>query len=253
MTAAPLARRITAQSAFEAAVILRNGEQLLVSLLFPVAALIALVWMPIGRIAGIDPIDSATPGILAMAIISSAFTSQAISTGFDRRNGVLRLAATTPLGRAGWLGGKVVAVGLIQLVQLIVIGGIALVLGWSPDVSGLPTAIAAWLLGTVAFTSLGLLLAGTARWEATLALANALFMVLVLAGGVLVPPADLPGVLAPLAEVLPSGPLAELLRGALTSFSGAPGAPGRVGHLVTLALWAVLTPIAVLRTFRWTS
>jgi hypothetical protein len=49
---------------------------------------------------GVSRIDFATPGVLALAVVSSAFTSQAIATAFDRRNGVLRMLATTPLGRS---------------------------------------------------------------------------------------------------------------------------------------------------------
>jgi ABC-2 type transport system permease protein len=245
--AAPGWRRVLSQTAFETRAILRNGEQLLITLVLPVLLLVVLTRT---TLVGLDTgggsrVDLVAPGVLALAVMSTAFTSQAIATGFDRRNGVLRLLATTPLGRGGLLAGKVLGVLAVEVVQVVVLGGTALALGWRPDASGLPAAAAAVLLGTAAFTSLALLLAGTLRAEAVLAIANLVLVLLAVAGGIVVPADQLPGPLAAVAPVLPSGALGDALRAALTD--GVPAA----GALAVLAAWAAALGALAARLFRW--
>jgi len=245
--AAPSARRVAAQAGFETRSILRNGEQLLVTLVLPVMVLVGLTRTSIIELdtGGLARIDFVTPGVLALACVSTAFTSQAIATAFDRRNGVLRLLATTPLGRGGLLAGKVLGVLAVEVVQVVVIGAVALAMGWQPDVAGIPAAVGVGLLGTAAFTALALLLAGTLRAEGVLAVANLLLVLLVVGGGLLVPPDQLPGPLAHLATYLPSGALGEAMRGALLG-TGVP--PVAVG---VLAGWTALFAGATVRFFRW--
>lgn len=245
--AAATLRRALAQGAFEARMVLRNGEQVLVAVVIPVLALVGLVKGTFVEIdtGGASRTDFLTPGLLALAVMTASFTSQAIATAFDRRNGVLRLMATTPLGRGGLLAGKVLGVLAVELVQVVVIGAAAWSLGWRPDAAGVLPAVAGVALGTAAFTALALLVAGTLRAEAVLALANLLLLVLALAGGVIVPADRLPGPVAAVAGWLPSGALGDVLRGALLD-GALPLVPAAV-----LAGWAVLLGWLAARLFRW--
>ncbi|MBO0900549.1 ABC transporter permease [Cellulomonas sp. zg-ZUI222] len=245
--AAPPARRVLAQAAFEARMILRNGEQVLVAVVIPVLALVGLVQASFVALdtGSTSRIDFLTPGVLALAVMTASFTSQAIATAFDRRNGVLRLMATTPLGRGGLLAGKVLGVLAVEAVQVVLIGAAAVALGWRPDATGVLLALVGVVLGTAAFTALALLVAGTLRAEAVLALANLLLLVLALGGGVIVPADRLPGPLATLAAWLPSGALGDVLRGALVD-----GALPLVPVLV-LAGWTALLGALAARLFRW--
>ncbi|WP_114856128.1 ABC transporter permease [Brachybacterium sp. YJGR34] len=243
---APRGRRILAHAGLEARILLTNGEQLIVAILLPAMVLIGLRMLPIGRLDGTDPVDTALAAALATALISTSFTSQAIQTGFDRRNGVLRWVATTPLGRDGYLLGKILATLLVQVVQVIVLGLLAAVLGWRPGLLELLTLVPIWLLGTVAFGALGLLVAGLLRTEAVLAVSNLVFVVLVAAGGVAIPAAAYPRLLRGLVDLLPSGALGDLLRACVA------GGPFAIGSVAVLLLWAVAGCLAVLRWFRWT-
>ncbi len=245
--AAPATRRVLAQARFEAQAVLRNGEQLLVTLIIPVVALVALgrgSFVEVGT-AGVARIDVVTPGVLGLAVMAGSMTSQAIATAFDRRNGVLRLLATTPLGRGGLLLGKVLAVLAVAALQVLAVGAVAAALGWRPAAGGLAPAALALLLGVAAFTALALLLAGTLRAEAVLAVANLLLVVLAVAGGVVLPVADLPGWWGALATWLPPGALGEALRAALVD-----GTFPAV-HLAVLAAWTLGLAAAVRRWFRW--
>lgn len=241
---APAARRVLAQARFDATVLLRNGEQLLLTLVLPALALVGLSLTDVLDLGDGRRVDLATPGVLALAVMSTAFTGQAIGTGFDRRYGVLRLLGTTPLGRGGLLAGRVLAVGAVEVLQVAVLGGLATALGWRPQLAGVPVALLAMVLGTAAFTAVGLLLAGTVRAEGVLAAANLVWVLLLAAGGVLVPPSGLGG-WGHVAGLLPSGALGDALRAALA------GGTADVTALVVLAVWAAVAAALTARFFRW--
>lgn len=245
--AAPLARMVGAQAAMESRLMVRNGEQLLLAIVIPVIVLVGGVLGAerLGLDLGDRPVDVLTPGVLALAVMSTAFTSLAIATGFERRYGVIKRLGSSPLPRSGLLLGKVGALLAVELVQLVVIGLVGLVLGWDPVLpGGLGAALLAVLAGTFGFASLGLFLAGVLRAEATLAAANLVYLLL-LAGGAVVIPAASYGAFGPVAQWLPSGALGEAMRTALTDG----GFPGR--ELVVLLLWGALGAALTARTFSW--
>lgn len=246
--AASLPRMVLAQARMETRLLLRNGEQLLLAVVIPLIVLV-------GGIAAAkhfhlsfshSPVDTLTPGILALAVMSTSFTSLAIATGFERRYGVLKRLGSSPLPRSGLLAGKVGALLVVEVLQFLVIGGAALLLGWSPSLSpvGLLGALACALLGTAAFASLGLFVAGALRAEATLAAANLVYLLL-MAGGAVVFPADSYGPAAGVLSLLPSGALGTGMRTAFLD-AGLPVVP-----LLILAGWTVVGTALTARTFTW--
>ena len=244
-TAAPTRNRVLAQARFETGTLLRNGEQLLVALVLPAMALVGLAVSHSPSLGAGRHIDLAVPGVLALAVISTAFTGQAISTGFDRRYGVLRLLGVSPLGHNGLLVAKALAVLSIELLQGVVIGGLGLALGWHPQWMGLFAGILVTLIGTWAFVALALLLAGSLRAEGVLALANLIWIALLGLGGVIIPRTQMPAGLSHLAAVLPSGALGDGLREAFVH--------GRLAGLPLLVLvaWGAVATALASRTFRW--
>jgi ABC-2 type transport system permease protein len=186
--------------------------------------------------------------VIALAVMSTAFTSQAIATGFERRYGVLKRLGATPLPRAGLIAAKTATVICVELLQTVIILLVALALGWSPNAT--PAAIVVVpllvLLGTAAFSGFALLLAGTLRAEATLAAANLIYVVLLGIGGVVFPLTKFPRGARPLLELLPTGALSTGLRDALANANAFPARDA-----VTLAVWAVLGIAAAARFFRW--
>lgn len=243
--AAPRSRILAAQAAAEIRMTLRNGEQLLLTLVIPLLLLVALSHLPADVVGHSPAVDAVAPGILALAVISTAFTGQAIATGFERRYGVLTLLGSTPLGRSGLLVAKTLGVLVVEAVQVVLISVLALALGWHP-VGSPVIAVLLLVLGTAAFSSLGLLLAGTLRAEATLAVANAIYLLLVAVGGVVIPADRLPAALAPLVSLLPSAALGQGLRDVLLHGEVLP-----LGSVAVLLVWAVAGSVATARTFRW--
>ncbi|HET7388262.1 MAG TPA: ABC transporter permease [Nocardioidaceae bacterium] len=246
--AAPLTRQVAAQSRMETRLLLRNGEQLLLAVVIPLIVLI-------GGVEGArhvdlnlthSAVDTLAPGILALAVMSTSFTSLAIATGFERRYGVLKRLGSAPLPRSGLLMGKVGALLVVELLQIIVLSIAAGLMGWSPSVtaSGLLGALCCVLLGTAAFASLGLLVAGTLRAEATLAAANLIYLLL-LAGGAVVLPTTTYGGFGHVLGFLPSGALGSGLRAGFLEGSFA------WPQLVVLAAWTAIGAVLTARTFKW--
>lgn len=246
---APLHRQVLAQASMEARLMLRNGEQLLLAVVVPVIVLVGGVKG--GQHLSLSPkvlegrplVDLFAPGVLALAIMSTAFTSLAIATGFERRYGVIKRLGASPLPRLGLLAGKVLALVMVELLQLFVIGGVAQLLGWTPEPGALGFLLAV-VLGTAAFASLGLFVAGVLRAEATLAAANLIYLLL-MAGGAVVLPVTAYGGFGSVAEWLPSGALGEAVRTAFLD--------GAVAwrDLAVLLGWAVVGSALTARTFTW--
>lgn len=245
---APLLRQVRAQASMEARLMVRNGEQLLLAVVIPVIVLV-------GGVAGADRIgldfdqrtvDALVPGVLALAVMSTAFTSLAIATGFERRYGLIKRLGASPLPRSGLLMGKIGGLLVVELMQVVVIAGVGLVLGWEPDSSAVAAAgaVLALLLGTFAFAALGLFLSGVLRAEATLAAANLVYLLL-LAGGAVVLPTSAYGGAGDALGWLPSGALGEAMRAALTHGDLAGGS------LAVLTAWGVLGTVLTARTFTW--
>jgi ABC-2 type transport system permease protein len=246
--AAPLPRMITAQAALETRTLLRNGEQLLLTLIIPVLLLVAFTLEPLVKVDHGRRIDFLVPGIIALAVISTAFTSQAIATGFERRYGVLKRLGATPLPRAGLIAAKTLTVLLVEAGQVVVITAVGLALGWQPHggAAGAAAAVLLVLVGTATFSGLALLLAGTLRAEATLAVANLIYLVLLGIGGVIFPLTKFPAGAREALTLLPSGALSDGLRSVL---SGSAGSPLR--DAAVLAVWAAAAIALAARTFRW--
>ncbi|MFD9239978.1 ABC transporter permease [[Kitasatospora] papulosa] len=243
--AAPLHRMIAAQAALETRMLLRNGEQLLLTVVIPALLLVLFSAVDVVDTGASEAVDFLTPGVLALAVMSTAFTGQAIATGFERRYGVLKRLGASPLPRWGLMTAKTLSVLVTEVLQVVLLTVIAFALGWSPQ--GNPFSVLLLLvLGTVAFSGLGLLMAGTLKAEATLAAANLVFLLLLVGGGVVVPLDRFPEAAQSVLGLLPISALSDGLRDVLQHGAAMPW-----GDAAVLAVWAVLGLGAAARFFRW--
>ncbi|MGH3931868.1 MAG: ABC transporter permease [Pseudonocardiaceae bacterium] len=238
-----LLRMLLTQARIEFVLTLRNGEQVLLTLLIPLGLLVGLTMLDVVPMPS-PRVDSVTPRVVALAVMSTAFTGQAIALGFDRRYGVLKRLAATALPRWSLVAGRMLAVLGVVAVQLGVLGTVGIALGWRPDSSGIAFAVLLVLAGTAAFGALGALLGGALRAEVVLALANMMWLALVVAGGIVLSVDTLPGPLSVIAAALPSGALAEGLHAALVTGAAPWGAVG------VLLVWALGAGVLAARTLR---
>lgn len=249
MKAAPSAsslwKRLASQSRAELAMTARRGESLLLTIGIPVVLLVFFSSVHVLPTGTRHPITFVAPGVMALAVMSTSMVNLSIATGFERSYGVLKRLHTTPLGRPVLLAAKAAAVLAVEVIQLAVLSGVSLALGWHPPGSFLAAA-GVVLVGSAAFAGIGLLLAGTLRAEANLAASNGLWVVLLLVSGMLVPLSRLPGWMAAASRALPAAALASALHHALGLGTGVPGSAW-----VVLGAWAVGAPLAAARWFHW--
>lgn len=239
-------RRVLARARLETILLLRNGEQILLTLILPALLLLVLSTTEFLDLPGSgDRVDRALPGVLALAVLSTSFTALAISTAFDRRYGVLRQVGVGPLGRTGLIAAKVLAAFALVAIQVLVLGVEALLLGWSP--SGAVAAVVLLVaLGVWAFSGLALLMAGTLRAEATLALANLIYLLLLVGGGLFLDRSTWPEPWGSVVQYLPSAALADGLRAVMVQ-----GDLPSVSSLLVLVAWGSVGSLAAARWFRW--
>lgn len=241
-------RMLAAQYGLELKLLLRNGEQLLLTMFIPITLLIGLTLLPLGEF-GDNRVAVFTPAIMALAVISTAFTGQAIAVAFDRRYGALKRLGATALPVWGIIAGKACAVVTVVFLQAVLLGGIGAALGWRPPPAGLLLGGVIIALGTATFVAMGLLLGGTLRAEIVLAVANLLWFVFAGFGALTVETGTIPRALSWVARLTPSGALTEALTQAV-------GGSGSVSldwfGIAVLAVWGALCGLAALRWFRFT-
>ena len=238
--ASPLAI-LRAQTAMELRLTLRRGESLLLTMVIPV---VLLLFFDAVRPPGVN-VAFLVPGLLALAVMSTAFTGLAIATGYERSYGVLKRLGTTPLTRPMLIAAKTLGVLAVELLQSVVLVVVGLALGWHAH-GNVVAAFALMLAATATFSGLGLLMAGTLRAEATLAGANGLYVLLLLLGGVVFPLGRLPGALHAVADALPAAALSHGLRTALSTGGG-----WVLRDMLVLSAWACVATVAAARLFRW--
>ncbi len=237
-------KMLAAQFGLELKLLLRNGEQLLLTMFIPITLLVGLTLLPLGSF-GQHRAATFTPVIMALAVISTAFTGQAIAVAFDRRYGALKRLGATPLPVWGIIAGKSLAVVTVVFLQAILLGAIGFALGWRPVPTALALGAAVIALGTAAFTALGLLLGGTLRAEIVLAIANLMWFVFAGLGALTVETGIIPSAVKWAARLTPSGALTEALSQAMTMSVDWFG-------VVVLAAWGALGALSALRWFRFT-
>jgi ABC-2 type transport system permease protein len=244
-------RALVAQARAETFMTLRRGESLLLTVGIPVVFLVFFSTVHVLSTGTAEGVTFYAPGILGLAVMSTAMVSLGIATGFERGYGVLKRLGATPLGRPRLLAAKIATVMAVEVVQAVVLVPVAIGLGWHPAAHrnaavAAGAALALVVLATAAFGGIGLLMAGVLRAEVNLATANGLYLVLLLLGGMVVPLSKLPGGLAAAARVLPAAGLSDGLHAALGGGVAVP-----VHCWVVLGLWAVAAPAAAALTFRW--
>lgn len=237
---AAVPKMLAAQFGLELRLLLRNGEQLLLTMFIPITLLVGLILLPLGDF-GDHRAGTFVPAIMALAVISTAFTGQAIAVAFDRRYGALKRLGATALPVWGIIAGKSLAVVAVVFLQSILLGAIGVALGWRPEAVGLVLGAAIIALGTAGFAALGLLLGGTLRAEIVLAVANLLWFVFAGLGALTLEGQAVPGTLAFAARLTPSGALTEALTQAMTLSVDWLG----------LAVLAALGGVAALCALRW--
>lgn len=234
-------RRVSAHALWELKLLIRNGEQLLLMFVIPVVLLLALGLTNLSS----QKINTAVPTVFAVSILATCFTSMAIGTGFERRSGALRYLGTTPLSRLDLILGKLIATATLTLMSIIVVAITGLFLDWRPSLAGIGISLVVMLISAAVWVAWALAIAGFFRAEAVLAIANGLFLVFMIFGGVVIATSHMPNAVGKVIDFLPSAAMANGLRDALETGSVAPLA------IAVLIFWAAAGLWLAKRVFRW--
>ena len=234
-------RSLRAQTKLELLLTLRRGEAVLLTLIIPLGLLVFFGTTELFAVT----VEFITPGLLALAVLSSSLVSLSIATGYERKYLVLKRLGATPLPRSVLFVAKAISVLVLEILQIgLLLGVAALFFGWRTEIDWWLLG-GALLLGTAAFSGVAILMAGTLRAEATLALANGLYMMFLLVGDVIFPLESLPDAIVRIGQVLPAAPLAGLFRAAVGQ------AEYVAAHAIILIGWTLLIPPLAVRFFSW--
>lgn len=195
--------------------------------------------------------DFFVPGILAYAVISTTFVNMAISTAILRDEGILKRMQGTPLPRWAYVGGRIGATVLtVGAMTVLTLGLGAAAYGVSVRAATLPGVIVALLLGTAAFTTLGI---GIVRFipsaESAPAIVNLSVLPLTFISGIWFVTDGMPKWLLDIAKFFPIRALADSLQYAFDP--GTTGAGLKGSDIATLAIWTVVGSLMMVRFLRW--
>jgi ABC-2 type transport system permease protein len=241
---------------------LRNGQSLGFTLLFPIVLLVLFATIFNGTFEGTGGVSVAqyyVAGIMGSVVMSTGFVSTAISVAFDRDAGLLKRLAGTPMPKASFFIGRVVAVFLLVLAQV----AILIILGVAFYHLRLPSSAGRWLtfvwvivLGTLTSALLGLAVGGRIRnAKASPAVVNLPFVVLQFISGVFLPFNQLPASLKTVSGLFPLRWLSQGMRSVFLSDSyqvqeeHLSWQHGRM--FLTLAIWLIIGLTLCLTTFKW--
>jgi len=237
-------QRVWRHSLWEFKLNIRNGEQILLLLVIPIIVIVALTQTSF--IAGKKwDIGEALAVSVSVSVLAAGFTSLAIATAFERRSGTLLAMGTTPLTRLELVVGKGFSIVYLAFVSTIGLVLIAVIIGWRPTWS-LVIVVPILILGILSVSGLAFLLAGTIRAEAVLALANSLFVIAILFGGMLVPYG---GTLGTISELFPPAALSTSMQIAFNPDSTQ--IKDLFIPLASLFAWALLGNLTAAKFFRW--
>ena len=240
---APMRAILTHQIRMELTLTARRGEAVVLAMGVPLLVLLGAGLTHVTNVPGGDRLGFVVPGVLALTVMSTAFTGQAITTGYERSYGVLKRLGASPLTRPGLLLAKTAAVLALIVVQLLVLALVGVAVGWRPHLGELLPAIGITVLATAAYSGLALLLASVLKPETTTAAATLVYVLMLAAGGIMFAAPDLG---AAGWFLLPLAAHAQALRDALTHDTSIP-----LSIWLSLATWAVVCVTAAARKFRW--
>jgi ABC-2 type transport system permease protein len=236
---APLRTVLARQIRMELVLTARRGEAVVLAMGVPLLVLLGAGLTRATNVPTGDRLGYVVPGVLALTVMSTAFTGQAITTGYERGYGVLKRLGASPLTRPGLLTAKTAAVSCLVVVQLLALAVVGSLVGWRPDLARIVPALGVTILATAAYCGLALCIASLLKPETTTAAATLIYVVMLAAGGIMFA--------APSGSaLLPLTAHADALRDALTYGRNIPASAW-----LTLTAWAVAGIAAATRTFKW--
>lgn len=199
---------------------------------------------------GIPYNDFFVPGILAYGVISTTFVNLAISTAILRDEGVLKRMQGTPLPHWAYVLARIASTAIVMLLMTLVVLVLGAVLwGVSLRVAAVPGLVVTLVLGTAAFTSIGIgLTRFIPRADSGPVVVNLAVLPLTFISNIWFPTDSLPSALKTIAGIFP---IKALAGGLQSVFDPRYTGSGISGHdIEILAIWTVVGVWMMLRFLR---
>lgn len=194
-------------------------------------------------------IDFLLPGILAMTLMQISIAGSGFNLVEYRRKGILKRLFVTPLKPGDFIISVVLARLLLCLVQVSVLIAIAVFFLDVKIVGNIFSLYFVVMLGSIIFLCIGFTLGSIAKTQQAIqAFGNLVIFPQMLFSGIFYPIDSLPGLLQPLASVLPLSFIASALREIATNGLGLLDI---ISDLVGVAIWLVLGFVMSTRLFVW--
>jgi ABC-type multidrug transport system permease subunit len=193
--------------------------------------------------------EQAIPGTMVMFTMFMLLTTGAVTLVIERRQGLLRRLASTPIDRGGIVLGKWggrMALGLVQIAFAMLAGTVLFGMDWGPDLPIIFAVLTGW---AALCASLGLLLGNLASTEGqAIGIGVLTANVLAALGGCWWPIEITPGWMQTFSKFLPTGWAMDAMH-RLVSFQSGPASV--LPHLAALAALALIAGWVGARRFRF--
>ncbi len=243
------------QTQYQNRIFFRNPTAAFFTLFFPL-----MIFVVISLVFGNQEIDYLgittaqyyAPSMEVFAAVSATYTNLAVTTAYQRDQGILKRVRGTPLPPVVYMGGKIVSAIMIATIAVIIMMTIGVIFyGVQIYAVTLPSAIVTFIIGVASFAALGMLVAAVVpSGEAATAVANATLLPLAFFSGVfIVPTGDAPAWLDAVANFFPLKHFAEPFIAAFNPLTeGAGWDPVSLGYMT---LWGVVAVFLAIRYFKW--
>ena len=194
-------------------------------------------------------IDFLLPGLLAFTLMTISISGSGFNLVEYRRKGILKRLFVTPIQPRDFIMGLMLARLLLCIVQLSILLGIAIFFLGATVVGDFASLYFVIVLATFVFLCLGFCLGSIAKTQqAIIAIGNLFIFPQMFLSGIFFPIDSLPGLIQPLASVLPlsftANALREISNNGLSLLEILP-------QLTGIAVWFVIGFLLATRLFVW--
>ena len=243
------------QTQYQNRIFFRNPMAAFFTLFFPLMIFVVISLMfGNDEIAylGVTTAQYYAPSMAVFAAVSATYTNLAVTTAYQRDQGILKRVRGTPLPPVVYMGGKIISAIMIATISVLIMMVIGVVFyGVQIYAATLPSAMVTFIVGVASFAALGMLVAAIVpSGEAATAVANATLLPLAFFSGVFIRPSESsPAWLDAVANVFPLKHFAEPFIAAFNPLTE--GAGWNWASLAYMALWGAVAVFLAVRYFKW--
>jgi ABC-2 type transport system permease protein len=233
-------------AAMEARLYIRDIQSMIMSFLVPIFFI--LVFGSIfGRQDGF--MEFFVPGLIGVTIMSTTLFSITVNQTDHRQIGLLKRLQLLPTSTLSVVVAQSLVRMLVVFLQVALALAVAIFVFKTKFTGALPPLFVSIVFGTLMFLALSFALGNFMRsTQASIAIANVLFIPMMFLSGAYFPLYMLPSFLQPILRALPLTPLVQVIRSA---FVDGGSLTDNMSSTLWILGWLVVGLVTAVRTYRW--